>query len=159
MFGKNKEEQKEENPECQYDAKYVGGHPAFPKSHDTKVLIFKDRLELEKLEVEIPYKTIKSIENMDEKKMKALRIVVLGVIFLPLAIVGALWKKKYRYTVIQTHDTDNNMDVTIILDFHRKIEEAQALIYDKVVESKTTTTTPTLIQKESVGGRSTNDKK
>jgi hypothetical protein len=35
-----------------------------------------------------------NIENMDEKKMSALRVVGLGLVFLPLAIVGALWKKK-----------------------------------------------------------------
>jgi hypothetical protein len=152
MFNKDHNQQKEE-PECQYDVKYIGGHPAFPKSHDTKVLIFKDRLELEEPYIVIPYDTITNIENMDEKKIKALRVIALGLIFLPLAIVGALWKKKSLYTVIQTHDI-NNMEIALILDFHKKIEIAQSLIYNKIVAVKQNTTliTTPALEQEHVGG-------
>ncbi|MFI5423498.1 MAG: hypothetical protein WB587_11495 [Nitrososphaeraceae archaeon] len=45
-----------------------------------------------------------NIQNMDEKKISALRVVGLGLVFVPLAIVGAVWKKKHIYTVIQYND-------------------------------------------------------
>jgi hypothetical protein len=35
-----------------------------------------------------------NIENADEKKISKLRVVGLGLVFLPLAIVGTVWKKK-----------------------------------------------------------------
>jgi hypothetical protein len=69
----------------------------YPKSADTKVLIFGDRLEVEKLNLKVPYAAITKIENADESKISAMRVVLLGVI-------GALWKKKHVYTVIQYHD-------------------------------------------------------
>jgi len=36
---------------------------------------------------------MKNIENMTERRISILRVVALGLIFVPLAIVGALWKR------------------------------------------------------------------
>ena len=82
----------------------MGGHKAYPKAHHTRVYFYHDRLELERPELIIPYSAIYDIENMDEKKISALRVVGLGLIFVPLAIVGAIWKKNSIYTVLQYKD-------------------------------------------------------
>jgi hypothetical protein len=70
--------------------KILGGHKMFPKSSDTKVFVFSDRVELEKPKLRITYNSMSNIENADEKKVSALRLVGLGLLFLPLAIVGAV---------------------------------------------------------------------
>jgi len=64
-----------------------------------------------------------NIENMDEKKMSALRVVGLGLVFLPLAIVGALWKKKKIYTVIEYNDGVDTQ--SLVLDFEKNLEKKQ----------------------------------
>ncbi|HZI71276.1 MAG TPA: hypothetical protein VFD60_08950 [Nitrososphaeraceae archaeon] len=53
----------------------MGGHKAFPNKTHTKVGIHKDRLELTNPSLEIPYSSIKNIENMDDKRISKLRIV------------------------------------------------------------------------------------
>jgi hypothetical protein len=115
---------------------YVGGHKAFPKKTHTMVGIHKDALELANPSLRIPYSSIKNIENMDDKKISALRVVVLGLVFLPLAIVGAMWKKKIIYTVIEYNDGMDEQ--TIILDFGKKLEEIQPLVYQKVLNARNT---------------------
>jgi hypothetical protein len=76
---------------------------------------------------------MKNIENMDDKKISKLRVVVLGAVFLPLAIVGALWKKRVLYTVIEYNDGTDEQ--TIILDLGKKIEEIQPLVYQKMLSA------------------------
>ena len=61
-----------------------------PKPSDTKVFVFSDRVELEKPRLRIAYNSMSNIENAHEKKVSALRVVGLGRVFLPLAIVGAI---------------------------------------------------------------------
>jgi len=117
-------------------ATYIGGHKAFPKKTHTMVGIHTDGLELTNPSILIPYSSIKNIENMDETKISALRVVALGLVFLPLAIVGALWKKKMIYTVIDYND--GNDDQMIILDFGKKLEEIQPLVYQKMLNSRNT---------------------
>jgi hypothetical protein len=68
-----------------------------------------------------------NIENMDEHKISALRVVLLG-------IIGILWKKRYLYTVIQY--SDGTDDQTIVLDFGKKLDELQPLIYQKMLDSR-----------------------
>jgi hypothetical protein len=114
-------------------ATYIGGHKAFPKKSHTKVGIYEDRLELTNPSLRIPYASMKNIENMDEKKISALRVVVLGIVFLPLAIIGALWKKKMIYTVIEYNDGIDEQ--TIILDFGRKLDKIQPLVYQKMLSA------------------------
>ncbi len=87
-FG-GKKEPEVEKPEYRFEVKYLGGHKAFPakKSVDTKISVYSDRIDIEKpLNLNIPYSKITKIENMDEKKISALRVVGLGLVFLPLAI-------------------------------------------------------------------------
>lgn len=75
-----------------------------------------------------------NIENANEDKISAMRVAALGLVFLPLAIVGAMWKKKHVYTVIQYKDEIG--EKTTVLDFRNKIDEAQPLIYHKMLDSK-----------------------
>ncbi len=69
-----------------------------------------------------------SIVNTDEKKIAAMRVVLLGV-------VGLLWKKKHLYTVIQYVDPLSEQQ-NLVFDFENKIEEVQPLIYNKVIAAR-----------------------
>lgn len=100
-------------------------------------MIFIDRIEIktDRFEAKIPYEHIGSIKNIDEKKMSALRVVRLGFVTLPLAIVGAMWKKKKIYTVIEYND--DTLGQTLVFDFGKHLESKQRDIYIKVVAAKT----------------------
>ena len=74
------------------------------------------------------------VGNMDVETISALRVVGLGLIFLPLAIVGAMWKKKKLYTVIQYDD--GIKEQALVFDFGKHMEEVQPLIYQKVIEQR-----------------------
>lgn len=118
------------------DITYVGGHHAYPTSANTRIYIHNDRIEIGQREentiLQIPYSNMTNIQNMDEKKISALRVVGLGLVFVPLAIVGAVWKKKHIYTVIQYKDEVGEQ--TIVLDFGRFIDKIQPFIYRKMLE-------------------------
>lgn len=118
------------------DITYIGGHPAYPTSANTRIYIYNDRIEIGQREyntiIKIPYSNMTNIQNMDEKKISALRVVGLGLVFVPLAIVGAVWKKKHIYTVIQYNDETG--ELTVVLDFGRFIDKLQPFIYRKMLE-------------------------
>jgi hypothetical protein len=61
------------------------------------------------------------------------RITKTGV-FMTGTLRGLLWKKNYLYNVIDY--TDENEEETIVLDFHRSVEKAQGLIYQKMIATK-----------------------
>jgi hypothetical protein len=116
-----------EKPVEKVDAKYIGGHKAFPKSKDTSVLIFSDKIEVEKLGLSIPYKSMINIENSNAEKITKTRVVLLG-------IVGLLWKKKYLYTIV---DYDDGIDKqSVVLDFHRDVDKVQPLLYHKMLDAR-----------------------
>src|SRR4029078_12251748 len=115
----------------------MGGHAEYPKSSNCKLYFYNDRIELENPELVIPYRSITNIENMDEKKISAGRVIALGLVFVPLAIVGAMWKKKHLYTVIQY--TDSKIERIVILDFDDIVELMQPFIYRRMVRFKRTT--------------------
>ena len=117
-------------------AKYVGGHAEYPKSTDCRAFLYTDRLELhfwngddynKQPTVVITYQSIKNIENMDEKKISAKRVIALGLVFVPLAIVGAMWKKNHVYTVIGY--TDETGPRAIVIDFGKRVADVQSWIY------------------------------
>ena len=85
-------------------------------------------------ELKIPYANMIDIVNMDEQKISALRVVGLGLVIVPLAIIGAMWKKKQIYTVIQYRDEMDKQ--TIVLDFGKHIQELQPFIYRKRLEHR-----------------------
>lgn len=108
---------------------YIGGHIAYPKRTHTRIRLFDEGMELTDPYLRISYSSITKIENMEEKKISALRVVALG-------IVGALWKKRYLYTVVQYND--GIAEQTIILDFGKQIDQIQPLIYQKMLDIKHT---------------------
>jgi hypothetical protein len=69
---------------------------------------------------------------MTEKRISILRIVGLDLVFVPLAIVGALWKKNHVYTIIWFSDDSN--DQMIIVDFDKNLDSAQSVIYNRMLE-------------------------
>lgn len=120
-----------ENPNFYY-IRYLGGHKAFPTYTDTKMHFYYDRLEIDNPKLVVPYRHMQNIENTYEKKISALRVIVLGLIFVPLAIVGALWKKNHIYTIIRFRDYFD--DQMIVLDFDKNIDSAQSVIYKRMLE-------------------------
>ena len=124
-----------ENPDFYY-IKYLGGHKAFPTPTDTKMHFYHDRIEIDNPKLIVPYRFMQNIENTIEKKISALRVIVLGLIFIPLAIVGALWKKNHIYTIIRFRDYFD--DQMIILDFDENIDSAQSVIYRRMLEFRNT---------------------
>jgi len=119
------------------DVKYMGGHVEYPKPSNCRLYFYNDRIELEDPNLIIPYESIFNIENMDQKKISAGRVVALGLVFLPLAIVGAMWKKNHLYTVIQY--TESNNERTIIIDFEDIVELMQPFIYRRMARFKRST--------------------
>jgi hypothetical protein len=93
---------------------------------------YYDRIEIDNPKLIVPYRYMQNIENTNEKKISALRVILLGLIFVPLAIVGALWKKNHVYTIIRFRD--NFDDQMIVLDFDQNIASAQSLIYKRMLE-------------------------
>ena len=92
---------------------------------------YQDRIEIDNPKLIIPYRFMQNIENTIEKKISALRVIVLGLI-LVLTIVGALWKKNHIYTIIRFRDYFD--DKMIVLDFDENIDSAQSIIYKRMLE-------------------------
>lgn len=120
-----------ENPDFYY-IKYLGGHKGFPTPTDTKIHFYQDRVEIDNPKLIVPYRYMQNIENTNEQKISALRVIVLGLIFVPLAIVGALWKKNHIYTIIRFKDYFD--DQMMVLDFDENIDSAQSVIYKRMLE-------------------------
>ncbi len=135
-FGLGKKDNGQEKPQMTYEAKYIGGHKMYPKPTDVKVYIYGDRIKLSELNIELHYSTIKNVENMDEKKISAKRVIALGLLTGGIgAIAGAMWKKKHIYTVLEFTDA-LNQEQSLVLDFDKHIDKAQPFIYQKVLESR-----------------------
>jgi hypothetical protein len=90
---------------------------------------YEDHIEIENPQLDIPYSTMTNIENADKDKVSLFRVAMFGVI-------GALWKKNHIYTIIQYRDEID--DHTIAVDFDGYIDEAQPLIYRKMIEFQKT---------------------
>jgi hypothetical protein len=115
-----------------YYIKYLGGHKAYPIPTDTKMHFYYDRVEIDNPKLVVQYRHMQDIQNTNEKKISALRVIVLGLIFVPLAIIGALWKKSHVYTIIRFRDYFD--DQMIVLDFDQNIDSAQSVIYRRMLE-------------------------
>jgi hypothetical protein len=89
-------------------------------------------VEIDNPKLVVPYRHMQNIENTNERRISASRVIILGLIFVPLAIVGALWKKNHIYTVIRFRDYFD--DQMIILDFDEDIDSAQSVIYRRMLE-------------------------
>lgn len=116
--------------------KYIGGHSMNPtkKELNTTLEMRDTSIFIEKISLSIPYRDMENIENMSKERISKLRVIGLGLIFLPLAIVGALWKKKKLYTVIEYNDKIQQQK--IVLDFGKNVGKMQQAIYAKMIESR-----------------------
>lgn len=116
---------------CAIDIVYVGGHKAYPKGGNSMMFVYSDRIDIgsnkEKTGISVPYSDIINIENMDENKIAAERVVMFG-------IIGALWKKRHIYTVIRYKEELDEQ--TIVLDLEDNIEILQPYIYRKMLEHR-----------------------
>ena len=131
-------EQPGEKP-VHFGAEYMGGHKMYPKKTDCDVRMFNRGLEIEfgtfhKNKIVIYYDTITNVENMDEKRITKTRIFLLAPTIIGL-VAALLWKKKFLYTVIEYKD-EVGMEHGVIIDFHRKAEQAQQVLYQKMVDTK-----------------------
>ncbi|CAN5508351.1 hypothetical protein BH18THE1_BH18THE1_12300 [soil metagenome] len=66
-----------DNPDS-YHNKYKGRHKEYPSPTATRMHFYEDRIEVDYLELVIPYRFMKNIENIQEKRISALRVVVLA---------------------------------------------------------------------------------
>lgn len=138
MFGRDKDSNKDKDKERlqeSFSGEYMGGHTMFPKKHDADTKIFKDHLEISfgsvhKNSITIPYQAITNLSSEDEARITKTRILLT-----PL-LIGLLWKKKFRYSVIDYSDTFD-IKQTVIIDYHRHAQQAQQAIYSKMIEFKT----------------------
>jgi hypothetical protein len=80
-----------------YNGDYLGGHSMFPEKQNVTLSVFPTEIAVSVIQLHIPYTSIKSVKNVNESHMKALRVIVFGV-------VGALWKKKETYLCITYYD-------------------------------------------------------
>lgn len=148
LFGFRKGEEDEgEKPRVYYGVKYVGGHVLYPEWFDAFIVLWNHQLEVkddyhDEAIMVFPYEKMKSIANMDEAKISAGRVIALG-------IIGALWKKNHIYTVLEGYEEMEGMDVTIVLDFHNKITDAQRDIYDRMESAKRSRLVKTSNQQQS----------
>ena len=117
-----------------FEVDYMGGHMMYPKKTGATVGLFSDQLDIgfglvHSHNIKIPYETMTKIGFEDEARITKTRIF-----FTPL-LVGLLWKKKFRYTVIDYKD-EAGIDQAVVIDFHRKAEKAQQMIYEKMIEAR-----------------------
>lgn len=132
MLTQTKEHEQEDKPVFAFSGEYMGGHKMYPKKTDVDVELFSNFMlikwgRIHKHQIVIRYNQITELENQDEKRITKTRILLTGI------IVGLLWKKKFLYTVIEYND-EANLKQAIVIDFHRKAEQAQQAIYQKMTE-------------------------
>lgn len=115
-----------------FSAEYMGGHMMYPNKTDATIEIFAKHVDIRfgsirKHVITIPTVSITNITSEDEKRITKTRVLMTGI------IPGLLWKKKFRYTVIEYKE--GNIKQTVVIDFHRSAEEAQQEIYKRMLAS------------------------
>jgi hypothetical protein len=139
MFGRKTKEQKEiehkqkmqelEKKGLVYYTKYLGGLKRFPKEQHAKIIIYPDRVELQPMNVRIPYTHLKNIESIHGgKKIDSDRVFATGVI-------GLLWQKNRLNTILEYTD-DLGESQTLVLDLLENVKYIQPRIYDHMINSK-----------------------
>ena len=130
---KEEEEEEEQPIAIDYYARYMGSHPMYPKDRDVTAVFWNEGFEIrfnrdKPAEIAIAYKDMTNVDVLSEEHVKAGRVIVAG-------IIGALWKKKEKYTVIEYKD-ELGKDRAIVMNFHGNIEKLHQLIYQKLLESR-----------------------
>jgi hypothetical protein len=109
-----------------FRADYLGGHSMYASKQSITLSLFADEICITNLNLKIPYSAIKEVKNINEKNVKALRVVALGV-------AGALWKKKETYLCI-VYD-DEIQEQNPVFKVH-DIDGVQKAIYQRVAQAK-----------------------
>jgi hypothetical protein len=132
MFGHNKAEvKKPELASHEFSAEYIGGHSAYPKKQDCGVGFYSDALQLQfgvirlKHSITISYAAITDVNIEDELRITMARLWKRVV----------LWKSVFPYTVIKYRD-DIGIKQEIAIDFKRRAEQAQQLLYQKMLAAE-----------------------
>jgi hypothetical protein len=115
-----------------YDGDYLGGHGMFPEKQGVTLSVHPTEVAVSGIQLHIPYKSIKSVKNVNESNMKALRVIVFGV-------VGALWKKKETYLCITYDDGFQEQNPIFKLN---DLTNAQREIYQNVLNARGQTLNP-----------------
>lgn len=108
---KDREKQELQKPEFKFDAKYCGGHKAYPirKEIKAKFSVFAERMEIvsDRFLLTVRFDQVTTVENLNQNKI---------------------------YTIIQYHD---GVDVqSPIFDFGKYLEKKQPIIYQKVIAAR-----------------------
>jgi len=131
VFGidrKQAESMMKEPPIESGEIQYMGGHKAYPSPMKSEIYFFEDRFKIVAYNITVYYAKIKNITNSNEKKRELDHLVIGGI------IGYAIWKKNHIYTIIEY---DDGIDMqTIVIDFYKNVNYAQALIYKKILESR-----------------------
>jgi hypothetical protein len=109
-----------------YHGEYMGGHGMFSEKQSITLSVYPTEVTVSGIKLHIPYTSIKSVTNVNESNMKALRVIAFGV-------VGALWKKKETYLCITYHDGFQEQNPVFKLD---DLANAQREIYQNVLNSR-----------------------
>ena len=111
-----------------YYAKYIGvlsSNKSYPLEEGAYVKFYEDRIVIDlyksKFKIEIPYKNMTEIQNVDAgKKFDADKFALVGPFFL-------LWKRHAILTVVKYTD-DSSEPQTIALDFEHNTKYAQPIL-------------------------------
>jgi len=117
-----------------FDAKYLGGHSAYPKQKECKLHVYPTHVEIPEMMLKIPYEQIENVQTMTQEKLTATRLLLLG-------IFAFAAKKKKEYLVITYRDVAGIVQ-NPVFDV-KKLDEAQPAIYHaKLAATKPTAPTP-----------------
>jgi hypothetical protein len=140
-----------EIPFAKYGAEYIGGHPMYLQRQEVMVLLGESYMRLwgGGNGIDIPYRDIKRVGNATSESITNTRLFMFG------AAGGLFLEKRKLYTVIDYIDSIGDK-ISIVLDFHRKIDQAQSNIYLKMVAARTKTKTEEVefiesISKDAIG--------
>ena len=127
-----------------FDIKYMGESCRIPKTHKfyDEYLLRSNRTSESWFSYSLSITKKQRLRT--RRKFQLKRVVGLGLVAFPLAIVGAMWKKNHIYTIIQYKD--DVCEKIIILDFGDKVDIIQSWIYHRMLSSRRSTTVTRDIQ-------------
>jgi hypothetical protein len=129
IFGvdqKKKESLMKEKPIDSGRIQYMGGHKAYPKPEWSDIYFYEDRFEIEVNRISVQYSKIIDIGNSNDRSDT-------GILIPPVAL-AYLWKKEHSYTLIVYDDGINTQK--IVIDFENDANDAQDLIYKKMLDCR-----------------------
>ena len=125
IFGQKSQAETREETIADGEVEYIGGHKAHPSGKFSKIYFYEDRMEIAKLNLIIPYKSIRNLDNSREKRRHDY--------WAALGLLGYAFLK--RHAVFTLIEYDDAIEIQrVILDFHENVDDVQRLIYKKMLE-------------------------